>query len=190
MLATGLAGCGKADPGTKDAQSGLPLLNAMHGAAYRVKSESMAPTYTLDTIVAYEKRAFAVGDVVVFHPPEGAEQEKCGPLPHLIPRGVPSVNAPWRGQLATGSSSGSSPDRAMRSTYAKVTSTAGREGLVRSGESPTPMSGSAVTISSATTSARSPCRPAIGTCWATTAASRTTVVCGARCHRAGFWVLS
>ena len=35
-----------------------------------------------------------MGEIVVFHPPEGAEQEECGPTPHVIHLGGAACAAP------------------------------------------------------------------------------------------------
>ena len=56
---------------------------------YRVPSESMAPGTGVGTRVALNRRAYsgdarpALGDIVIFHPPAGAETNACGsgPLP-------------------------------------------------------------------------------------------------------------
>jgi signal peptidase I len=35
-----------------------------------------------------------VGEIVVFHPPKGAEQEECGPSPHVVKLGGAACSAP------------------------------------------------------------------------------------------------
>ncbi len=50
---------------------------------YRVPSESMVPTLDVGTRVALNRRAYsgdtrpALGDIVIFHPPAGAEVNEC-----------------------------------------------------------------------------------------------------------------
>ena len=51
---------------------------------FRVPSQSMAPGLTVGdevTVRAYGSTAPKVGDVVVFHPPAGAERNECGTAP-------------------------------------------------------------------------------------------------------------
>ena len=52
--------------------------------SYRVPSGSTEPSFPIGTTVWVQTQGYspAVGDVVVFHPPEGAQQEECGPVPH------------------------------------------------------------------------------------------------------------
>ena len=51
---------------------------------YRVPSGSMEPTLPIGARVYVEPLSGTpkVGDIVVFNPPEAAEQEDCGPVPH------------------------------------------------------------------------------------------------------------
>jgi signal peptidase I len=51
---------------------------------YRVPSGSMEPTLSIGARVVVSSGALAVGEIVVFHPPEGSEQEECGPIPHVV----------------------------------------------------------------------------------------------------------
>jgi signal peptidase I len=51
---------------------------------YRVPSGSMEPTLGIGARVIVSPVAPRAGDIVVFHPPEGAEQEECGPTAHVI----------------------------------------------------------------------------------------------------------
>ncbi len=51
---------------------------------YRVPSGSMEPTLTVGTRVVVSLGAPKIGAIVVFHPPEGALPEQCGPRPHMI----------------------------------------------------------------------------------------------------------
>ncbi len=45
---------------------------------YRVPSLAMEPTLPIGTRVFIEKRQLAIGAIVVFNPPEGFEEKKCG----------------------------------------------------------------------------------------------------------------
>jgi signal peptidase I len=56
---------------------------------YRIPSGSMEPTLAIGQRVLVNRIAtdFSkphVGEIAVFHPPEGAEQQLCGPTPHAI----------------------------------------------------------------------------------------------------------
>jgi signal peptidase I len=58
---------------------------------YKVPSEAMQPTYPLGSKVTVDKSAYddrdpEINDIVLFHPPAGAEQSRCGLQP---PRGGP-----------------------------------------------------------------------------------------------------
>lgn len=55
--------------------------------AYKVRSVSMEPTLPLGTRVFLRRGAPFVGAIVVFHPPEGAENEECGSTPHVVNAG-------------------------------------------------------------------------------------------------------
>ena len=55
---------------------------------YREPSGSMEPTLGIGTKVIVSPGAPKIGEIVVFHPPEGAIVEKgCGPTPHVITPG-------------------------------------------------------------------------------------------------------
>lgn len=54
---------------------------------YRVPSGSMEPTLGIGARVVVSPRAPRVGEIVVFHPPEAAEQQECGPTAHVIKPG-------------------------------------------------------------------------------------------------------
>jgi signal peptidase I len=63
---------------------------------YRVPSESMAPTLEVGDR-AYYKALFgapSIGEIVIFHPPEGAVQEECGPKPHVVRLGGAACEQP------------------------------------------------------------------------------------------------
>jgi signal peptidase I len=66
---------------------------------YRIPSGSMEPTLAIGQRVLVNRIAtdFSephVGEIAVFHPPEGAEQEECGPTPHVIKLGEAACAAP------------------------------------------------------------------------------------------------
>ena len=59
---------------------------------YRIPSGSMEPTLSVGQRVLVNRLGMdfggpSVGEIAVFHPPEGAEQEQCGPAPHTISLG-------------------------------------------------------------------------------------------------------
>jgi signal peptidase I len=56
---------------------------------YRIPSGSMEPTLAIGQRVLVNRLAMDfstphVGGIYVFHPPQGAEQEECGPTPHAV----------------------------------------------------------------------------------------------------------
>jgi signal peptidase I len=66
---------------------------------YRIPSGSMEPTLSIGQRVLVDRIGMDfsephVGEVAVFHPPEGAEQEECGPTPHVIKFGEAPCDAP------------------------------------------------------------------------------------------------
>jgi signal peptidase I len=66
---------------------------------YRIPSGSMEPTLTIGQRVLVNRIAMDfsephVGEIAVFHPPEGAEQEECGPVPHVIKLGEAPCDSP------------------------------------------------------------------------------------------------
>lgn len=66
---------------------------------YRIPSGSMEPTLAIGQRVLVNRIAtdFSephVGEIAVFHPPEGAEQEECGPSPHVIKLGEAPCASP------------------------------------------------------------------------------------------------
>ncbi|HEX4466505.1 MAG TPA: signal peptidase I [Solirubrobacteraceae bacterium] len=62
---------------------------------YRIPSGSMEPTLEVGQRVLVDRLGMDfgephVGEIAVFHPPEGAEQQECGPSPHMVvPGGEP-----------------------------------------------------------------------------------------------------
>jgi signal peptidase I len=110
----GLLGCGGARnitnvtvvaPTTTGSTAGLyhapnatPAPNATESTTslYRVPSQSMAPTLTVGQKIAVSALTTPphVEDIVVFHPPQDAEQQLCGPTPHLVPMGGAACQQP------------------------------------------------------------------------------------------------
>jgi signal peptidase I len=66
---------------------------------YRIPSGSMEPTLAIGQRVLVNRIGMDfsephVGEIAVFHPPEGAEQEECGPSPHVIKLGAAACSTP------------------------------------------------------------------------------------------------
>ena len=66
---------------------------------YRIPSGSMEPTLRVGQRVLVNRIGMDfgephVGEIAVFHPPEGAEQEECGPRPHVISLGAAACDQP------------------------------------------------------------------------------------------------
>jgi signal peptidase I len=66
---------------------------------YKIPSGSMEPTLAIGQRVLVNRIGMDfgephVGEIAVFHPPEGAEQEECGPTPHVIKLGDAACSAP------------------------------------------------------------------------------------------------
>ena len=66
---------------------------------YRIPSGSMEPTLAIGQRVLVNRIGMDfgephVGEIAVFHPPEGAEQEECGPSPHVIRLGAAACSEP------------------------------------------------------------------------------------------------
>jgi signal peptidase I len=66
---------------------------------YRIPSGSMEPTLAIGQRVLVNRIGtdFAnphVGEIAVFHPPVGAEQQQCGPLPHNVKLGSQACAQP------------------------------------------------------------------------------------------------
>jgi signal peptidase I len=72
---------------------GLALgIEALIIKPYRIPSGSMEPTLiegqrVLVNRIAMDFSEPHVGGIYVFHPPEGAKQEECGPTPHVVKLG-------------------------------------------------------------------------------------------------------
>jgi signal peptidase I len=89
------AGCGtSSDRVASNARARIISVATPQAAVYRVPSESMEPTLPIGTKVAVEKRLPTVDAIVVFHPPEGAEQQECGPKPHVLRPGGAACDTP------------------------------------------------------------------------------------------------
>jgi signal peptidase I len=66
---------------------------------YRIPSGSMEPTLEKGQRVLVNRIGMHfngphVGEIVVFHPPQDAEQEVCGPLPHAVSPGHAACSMP------------------------------------------------------------------------------------------------
>jgi signal peptidase I len=79
---------------------GLALgIQALVVKPYRIPSGSMEPTLAVGQRVLVNRIGMDfsephVGEIVVFHPPEGAEQEQCGPTPHVVRLGGEACSQP------------------------------------------------------------------------------------------------
>jgi signal peptidase I len=79
-----LSGCGSTRPAVDVAAAGSATSKVSTQRAYRVPSGSMEPTLGIGARVIVSPGAPRVGAIVVFHPPEAAEREECGPSAHVI----------------------------------------------------------------------------------------------------------
>jgi len=66
---------------------------------YRIPSGSMEPTLTIGQRVLVDRIGMHLGDphvgqIVVFHPPRDAEQQVCGPAPHMVTPGRAACDSP------------------------------------------------------------------------------------------------
>jgi signal peptidase I len=62
---------------------------------YRIPSGSMEPTLAIGQRVLVNRIGGPhVGEIAVFHPPEGAEQQQCGPTPHAVKVGGEACSQP------------------------------------------------------------------------------------------------
>jgi signal peptidase I len=66
---------------------------------YKIPSGSMEPTLSINQRVLVNRIGMDfggphVGEIAVFHPPEGAEQEECGPAPHVVKLGGAACSQP------------------------------------------------------------------------------------------------
>ncbi len=68
------------------------LIQAFIVKPYRIPSASMEPTLAIGQRVLVNRIGMRfgephVGEIAVFHPPKEAEQEMCGPTPHMVTPG-------------------------------------------------------------------------------------------------------
>jgi signal peptidase I len=75
------------------------LIQAFVIKPYRIPSGSMEPTLKVGQRVLVNRVGMDfgdphVGEVVVFHPPQGAEQQECGPSPHVVKLNGAACDAP------------------------------------------------------------------------------------------------
>jgi signal peptidase I len=66
---------------------------------YKIPSGSMEPTLSVGQRVLVNRIGMDlgephVGEIAVFHPPQGADQEECGPTPHVIKLGGAACSQP------------------------------------------------------------------------------------------------
>jgi signal peptidase I len=66
---------------------------------YRIPSGSMEPTLQVGQRVLVNRldthfKEPHIGEIVVFHPPKDAEQQVCGPAPHVVTPGGAACDAP------------------------------------------------------------------------------------------------
>jgi signal peptidase I len=66
---------------------------------YRIPSGSMEPTLAIGQRVLVNRIGMNfsdphVGEIAVFHPPRDAEQQVCGPVPHVVKVGGPACSQP------------------------------------------------------------------------------------------------
>lgn len=93
LLIVALAGCG-GSKGSTTIVVNNPASTQQPTRVYRVPSGSMEPTYGIGARVIVKAGSPKVGAVVIFHPPEGAEQEECGPTSHVIKLGGAACSEP------------------------------------------------------------------------------------------------
>jgi signal peptidase I len=75
------------------------LIQAFIVKPYKIPSGSMEPTLAIGQRVLVDRIGthFSdphVGEIAVFHPPEGAKQEQCGPVPHTVKLGGAACTQP------------------------------------------------------------------------------------------------
>lgn len=78
-----ISGCGTS---SVDIAGDVRASTAVAASSYvfRVPSGSMEPTLPIGARVVVKGGPLTVAAIVVFHPPEGAQQQECGPTPHTI----------------------------------------------------------------------------------------------------------
>ena len=87
LMITVVAGCGGESGSVRATHSSNANISRSSESVYRVPSGSMEPTLGIGARVIVSSGALQVGEIVIFHPPEGAEQEECGPTPHVVKLG-------------------------------------------------------------------------------------------------------
>ena len=76
---------------------GVILLRAVAVKPYRIPAASMEPTLQVGDRVLVNRTGIGgagIGDIVVFHPPKDAEQQVCGPTPHMVTPGGAACSVP------------------------------------------------------------------------------------------------
>ncbi len=87
-MAAIVVGCGRTSAALDGATRTATEVNRpLSEHVYRVPSGSMESTLGPGARVIVSSGQPGVGEVVVFHPPEDAELEECGPTPHAIKPG-------------------------------------------------------------------------------------------------------
>jgi signal peptidase I len=94
LLVIAVAGCGGSKGSSTTIVINNPASTQRPPQVYRVPSGSMEPTYGIGARVIAKEGSPKVGAVVIFHPPEGAEQEECGPTSHVIKLGGAACSEP------------------------------------------------------------------------------------------------
>jgi signal peptidase I len=66
---------------------------------YKIPSRSMEPTLEVGQRVLVDRIGMhfsepKIGEIMVFHPPKDAEQQVCGPTPHMVTPGGAACDAP------------------------------------------------------------------------------------------------
>jgi signal peptidase I len=75
------------------------LIQAFIVKPYKIPSGSMEPTLAVGQRILVNRIGMdfsepKVGDIMVFHPPEGAEHGICGPIPHQVTPGGAACDSP------------------------------------------------------------------------------------------------
>jgi signal peptidase I len=83
-LIVALSGCGSTRPAVDLVIQSSAKDKPSARGLYRVPSGSMEPTLGLGARVIVSPETLSVGEIVVFHPPEAAGQQECGPTAHMV----------------------------------------------------------------------------------------------------------
>jgi signal peptidase I len=94
LLVIAVGGCGGSKGSSTTIMINNPASTQKPRRVYRVPSGSMEPSYGIGARVIAKEGSPKVGAVVIFHPPEGAEQEECGPTSHVIKLGGAACSEP------------------------------------------------------------------------------------------------